>query len=222
MESKELVLVCAEIGTRDYAPKEIFDKQFRDVSDWLWKKYPSQISDWLRGALGGLETPSRDRAPLLFEYTDAAGKRVTIDHTDNVSAILQVSDQVLWRPQVVGGSFRQEFGKHASEIVANPRYRNWRCVVDEQPGFGIWAVGPDPQGVVRKWTITPASDYPGSPPTVVSSPPYKNDVCWSDGVLHYTQYKHREGSPWTDLARGNANPLRALMIELLQKYKLAI
>jgi hypothetical protein len=218
----EVVLICSEIGTRDYAPDALGDKQFRDVSDWLWKKYDEEISGWLRQRLTNMETPDRDRAPLRFDYTDQAGKLIPIDHAEPVSAIAQVSSQVQWHPQVVGGSYRQMFGMHAAEILSHPNYKNWSCVVKDSPGYGIRAVGPDPDNIVRTWTITPTADYPNSPPTVVSQPSYTNDICWRDGSLHYTAYSGTGGSPWQDVARDSANPLLSLMIELLQKYKLSI
>jgi hypothetical protein len=221
MAQKEVVLICSEIGTRDYLPKDLVDKQFRDVADWLWKKYPDQIQGWLKQNLGGLETPNRDRAPLRFDYVDPAGTNIVIDPAENVVNISQVTEQVQWHPQVVGGAnFRQAFGTHASDILARPNYRNWRCLAQGQPGYGIRAVGPDPQGVIRTWTITPTANYPESPPAVISEPSYTNDICWRDGVLHYTS--GRGVSPWQELARRSNNPLLALMIELLQKYKLGV
>jgi hypothetical protein len=219
----DFVLVCSEIGTRDYLAGELMGKQFRDVSDWLWKKYPDQISGWIQQRLTNMETPNRERAPLRFDYADEAGKLIPIDPAENVESIAQLTRQVQWHPQVVGGSnFRQIFGMHASEILVHPNYRNWRCIVSNSPGYGIRAVGPDPQHIIRTWTITPTSDYPNSPPTVVSEPPYNNDVCWRDGTLHYTRYMQGGGSPWQDVARRSTNPLFSLIIELLQKYKLAI
>ncbi len=223
MSENELVFVCSEIGTRDYAPKNIMDKQFRDVSDWLWKKYDKQIVNLLKQNLSGLEKPDRDRAPLSFDYTDPAGKLVPIDHTEDVKNIAQITNQVFWHPQVVGGqTFRQIFGNHAMEILSNPRYRNWRLIVAEKPGYGIMTIGPDPADIVRTWKICPSSDYPNTPPTVNSEPTYTNDICWSNGVLHYTGYSQKGGSPWTELAKRSTNPLLALLIELLQKYKLGI
>lgn len=221
--TKELVIICSEVGTRDYLPSELRDKLFRDVSDWLWKKYPDQITSWIQQELGGMETPSRQRAELLFDYADAAGDRIPIDQSEAVAKIAQLTSQVQWHPQAVGGSsFRQTFGMHAAEILANPRYRNWHCVANGSPGYGIRAVGPDPHGIIRTWTITPPADYPNSPPTVISEPPYTHDVCWGNGILHYTRYTKRYGSPWQDLARRSTNPLLALIIELLQKYRLAV
>lgn len=227
MSEKELAFVCSEIGTRDYAPKDIMDKQFSNVSDWLWKKYDNQIVNFLKQDLRGLEDSlkrkDRDRAPLRFDYTDPAGKQVPIDHTEDVKNIAQINSQVFWHPQVVGGqTFRQFFGNHAMEIITNPRYRNWRLIVDEKPGYGMMAVGPDRDGIVRTWKIYPSPDYPSTPPTVTSEPPYTRDICWSYGILHYTSYSQKGGSPWTELAKGSTNPLHALMIELLQKYKLSV
>jgi len=83
-------------------------------------------------------------------------------------------------------------------------------------------VGPDPQNIIRTWTITPSPDYPKSPPTITSEPPFTNDVCWPDGRLHYTRYSNGGGSPWTDAAARSANPLLSLLIELLQKYRLYV
>lgn len=224
MSEREFVMICSEVGTRDYVPKDLLEKQFRDVSEWLWKKYDSQILGFLKQSHSGLETPNRDRAPLRFDYTDPAGKLVPIDHTEDVSSIAQVSDQIFWHPQVIGGgqTFRQVFGNHAVEILSNPRYRNWRLIVDNTPGYGIMAIGPDPNGIVRTWKITPSPDYPNTPPTVTSDPSYTNDPCWSDGKLHYTSYSQTSGSPWTDLVKRSTNSLLCLMIELLQKYKLGV
>ncbi|MFF4036001.1 hypothetical protein ACFYZ2_40720 [Streptomyces sviceus] len=223
MSSQELTLVCSELGTRDYLSGEIMTKQFRDVSQWLWKKYPEQISGWLRRGLTNLETPDKDRAPLRFDYSDEAGNLLPIDSAEDVSAIAKMSPQVQWHPQVVGGAnFRQTFGMHAAEILTNPKYKNWRCVVPGKPGYGIQAVGPDPQGIIRTWTVKPSADYPLSPPTVVSQPAYKDDICWRDGTLHYTRYAHGIGSPWNDVAVRSVNPLFVLLTELLQKYKLAV
>lgn len=219
---RELVLICSEIGTRDYPTDGLLRKQFRDVSDWLWKKYEDEISGWLRQRLSNMEAPNRDRAPLRFDYSDEAGKLIPIDHSENVSDIAHVGPQVQWHPQVVGGGYRQEFGMHAAEILTHPKYSNWRCIVENSPGYGIRAVGPDPQNIIRTWTITPTADYPNSPPSVISQPSYTNDICWQDGSLHYTGYSRRDGSPWQDVARQSANPLFSLVIELLQKYKLAI
>lgn len=224
MSEKDLVFTCSEIGTRDYAPKDLMKKQFRDVSDWLWKKYDNQILGFLKQSLGGLETSvDRDRAPLRFDYMDPAGKLVPIDHAEDTGAIAQITDQIFWHPQVIGGqTFRQSFGNHAMEILTNPRYRNWRLIVKEKPGYGIMAIGPDPQGIVRTWKVYPSPDYPNTPPTVTSEPSYTNDVCWSGGTLHYTSYSQAGGSPWIELAQRSTNPLFALMIELLQKYKLGV
>lgn len=229
MSDRELVIICSEVGTRDYVPNDILKKQFRDVSEWLWKKYDAQILGFLKQSHSGLETPesretNRDRAPLRFDYTDPAGKLVPIDHTEDVRSIAQVTDQIFWHPQVIGGAqtFRQVFGNHAMEILSNPRYRNWKLVEDRKPGYGIIAVGPDPHGIVRTWIITPSPDYPTTPPTVTSEPSYTNDPCWSNGILHYTSYSQASGSPWADLVCRSVNPLLCLMIELLQKYKLGV
>ena len=120
-------------------------------------------------------------------------------------------------------NFRQVFGNHALEILHKPKYRNWKCIVKDKPGYGIMAVGPDKMGIVRTWKITPSGDYPRTPPTVVSEPPYMNDICWdSKGVLHYTAFSKKSGSPWEKAVKTDANPLFGLIVELLQKYKLAV
>lgn len=228
MSNNELVLVCSEIGTRDYPLKdkesELIEKQIRDVSDWLWKKYDGDIGNFLKESHSGLETPDRDRAPLRFDYIDLAGKMVPIDHAEDVRNISHITDQIYWHPQVIGGQrFRQIFGNHAMEIITNKRYRNWRLIIDEEPGYGIMAVGPDSQGIIRTWKIYPSGDYPNTPPTIISEPPFTNDICWdSKGTLHYTSFKQQGGSPWTEAVQSSTNPLHALMIELLQKYKLGI
>jgi len=226
MDNTELVLVCSEIGTRDYPPKELIEKKFRDISDWLWKKYDRDIENFLKESHSGLETPDRDRAPLRFDYIDLAGKMVPIDHAEDVRNISQMNNQVYWHPQVIGGQrFRQIFGNHAMEIIENKRYRNWGLIIDKKPGYGIMTVGPDPKGIIRTWKIYPSGDYPDTPPTVISEPPFTNDIggCWdSKGILHYTSFKQPGGSPWTELAQKSTNPLHALMIELLQKYKLGV
>jgi hypothetical protein len=120
-------------------------------------------------------------------------------------------------------SFRQVFASHALEILTKPKYRNWKSIVQDKPGFGIMAVGPDKMGIVRTWKITPSGNYPMTPPVVVSEPPYVKDICWdSSGVLHYTRYAETSGSPWEKAVKTNANPLFTLIVELLQKYKLAV
>jgi hypothetical protein len=223
VSNNELTLICSEFGTRDYLSGEIMKKQFRDVHTWLWKKYPSEISAWIRRELTNMETPDKDRAPLLFQYADEAGALINIDYGEDVAAISKLTPQVQWHPPVVGGgNFRQTFGIHAAEILTHPRYKNWQCVVDGKPGYGIMAIGPDPQNTIRTWTIKPSADYPHSPPIVVSQPPYKDDICWQGGTLHYTGYRNRSGSPWQDVAQKSTNPLLALLNELLQKYQLAV
>ncbi len=227
MSEKELVFVCSEIGTRDYEPKELIDKKFSDVSDWLWEKYDKQILNFLKPNFSGLESidsiEHKNRAPLRFDYIDQAGKLVPIDHAEDVWNTSQITDQVYWHPQVIGGQRHfQIFGKHANEIITNPRYRNWKSIKAGQPGDGIWATGPDPEGIVHKWKIIPSADYPITPPIVIAEPSYKNDICWQSGKLNYTSYRGRGGSPWTELAQKSTNPLFALMIELLRKYKLGV
>ncbi len=119
-------------------------------------------------------------------------------------------------------NFRQAFAIHAIEILNKPTYKNWKCILKDKPGYGIMAVGPDKTGIVRTWKITPSGNYPESPPVVVSEPPYSSDVCWdSNGLLHYTRFAD-SGSPWEKAVSTNVNPLFGLIVELLQKYKLAV
>lgn len=226
MSNNELVLVCSEIGTREYLPKELIEKKIRDIADWLWKKYDEDIGTFL-GGLSGLEgsdkRDNRHRAPILFEYVDLSGKMVPIDPTDDVRDISQMTDQIYWHPDVIGGQrFRQIFGNHAKELIGKKKYGNWEVIRDGEPGYGIIAVGPDPQGIIRTWKIRPSDDYPNTPPIVTSEPPFTNDICWSGGILHYTGFYQRGGSPWTKLVQRSTNPLHALMIELLQKYKFGV
>jgi len=120
-------------------------------------------------------------------------------------------------------SFRQVFANHALEILNKPKYRNWKCIVKDKPGYGIIATGPDKHGIVRTWKITPSGNYPQTPPVVVSEPPYSKDLCWdSKGRLHYTVYRNVGGSPWEKAVITHANPLFGLIVELLQKYRLAV
>ena len=225
MAGKDLVLINSEIGTRDYFAKgDVEGKTFRDIADELHKKYQEQIAEYARAQVGNLVQGDQSRLPLRFYYVDQAGNENELDHSDAASDTMQLSDKVFWSIQVVGGNnnFRRDFGEHAIDLVRKPKYRNWKLLVEGKPGFGIFATGPDKTGTIRRWEIKPSGSYPNTPPIVTSSPSYSNDPCWdTSGTLHYTRLRNG-GSPWEERAKKSTNPLYGLVIELLQKYKLAV
>ncbi|NVB39839.1 hypothetical protein G6O69_18495 [Pseudenhygromyxa sp. WMMC2535] len=218
-----IILVNNRISARDTFPAS---GTFLGIAKRLWSKYSDTLIGVGRSDVGNL-IADRERMPIRFQYVDAGGSQVLIEPSEEVAAILaQGADQILWDHVPTGGgpTFRQIFGQHAVDLVSRPAYSNWSCVYQDKPGYGIQAIGPDRNGVIRTITITPSGNYPKTPPTVVSEPPFSDDPCWSRGVLHYTKF-HGGGAPWTDLAddwRSGLNPLHALIQELLQKYGFAI
>ncbi len=223
-KSKDLVLINSEIGTRDYYSKsDIEGKAFSNLKDDLSDNYQSQILKYAKN-IGNLVQGKKERLPLRFYYVDKAGNEVEIDHADLVTDIMQITKNVNWSIQVIGGAqnFRQLFGQHALEVVNKPSYKNWKFLVDKKPGFGIYAIGPDKNEIIRRWEIKPSGSYPNTPPIVTSSPSYSDDPCWSNGTLHYTNFENSSSSPWKRRAEKSINPLFSLIVELLQKYNLGI
>ena len=54
----------------------------------------------------------------------------------------------------------QIFSEHAMEIIGNPTFENWSEIEKGKLGSGILTIGPDPEGVIRKWKIIPSEDHP--------------------------------------------------------------
>ena len=219
-----LVLVNKRIHSRDVFPNT---GTFMDVAKELWKKYKDTLTEDGSENVDHL-IAEQNRMPIRFQYVDAASSNCLSEPSEPVAGILAAgAEQVIWDHVPIGGgeNFRQTFGAHALELIKMPHYQNWTYIYKDHPGYGITATGPDKNDIVRTLKITPSGNYPQSPPTVVSEPAFRDDPCWADGVLHFTEYNKGGGSAWKDLVDASSsgiNPLQGLIMELLSKYEFAV
>jgi len=224
MKAKDLILQNDEIGTKDFLEKKEWQgKIIGDIPEYLYEKYKDQIFAYVKRTATNV-IGEKDRIPLKFYYVDKDGTWNILDPSEKISNIMSLYDIIHWQIPPLGArsDYLQVFGNHAVQIVRNPIYKNWKYLEKNRPGFGIYSVGPDDNGIKRTLEIKPSANYPETPPIVFSLPPYK-DPCWdSTGTLHYTTYKNKGGTSWKDLAEKCHNPLLVLVIELLQKYRLAV
>jgi hypothetical protein len=189
----------------------------------LWGKYRDEILTEGEDVNNLIAEP--ERMPIRFQYVDDQGSECLVEPSEEIEDVISAgAKQVTWDATPTGGalSYRQQFGEHAAELLARPEYQNWSYCARGKPGYGIQAVGPDKDDVVRTIKITPSGNYPETPPTVTCQPTFEGDPCWTGGVLHYTTYSGGGGSPWKDLVEQSdrgLNPLHALTQELLLKYK---
>ena len=102
-EKKELVLIGSEINTRDYftAP-ELEGKNFNDIIDLLYKKYEENIISFASENLSNIKA-TKDRIAIKFKYVDASGDKITIEPSDEVLNIMEITDTVNWSIETFGG-----------------------------------------------------------------------------------------------------------------------
>lgn len=222
LTTSKLAVVCSEVQTRDYIPDDMMNKKFKDVSDWLWKKYDNEIKEHLK-RLGNMEGANRKRAPLSMGYIDENGKEKPIPHEEDIINIAKKTDTIFWHPEPTGGANHlQTFGIHAKEIIGNVGYGNWKLITEGKYGDGIWAKAPDPKGFVHIWKIFPSIGYPYTPPIVTAEPQYTDDICWRSGKLDYTKIREDGSYYWTRVVMRSSNPLLLLIIELFNKYDIGV
>ena len=102
-EKKQLILLGSEIQSRDYIPAEdLENKRFTDLVDFLYKKYEEPILSHVREALSNI-VARRDRIPIKFQYADPSGTMITIDPSDEVLSIMELSNTVHWTVETFGG-----------------------------------------------------------------------------------------------------------------------
>ncbi|MBC8525886.1 MAG: hypothetical protein H8D22_03295 [Candidatus Cloacimonetes bacterium] len=231
MKAEDLILQNDEIGTKDFLEKKEWQgKIIGDIPEYLYEKYKEKIFAYVKRTATNI-IDEKERIPLMFYYTDKKGSSVNkdgkwniLDPSEKIGDIMSLYDIIHWRISPVGArlSSLQAFGNHAVKIVVNPKYRNWKYLEENRPGLGIYSVGPDNKGIRRTWKIKPSANYPDTPPIVVSLPPYTKDPCWFNGILHYTTYKNKGGTPWKDMAEKCNNPLLVLVVELFWKYRIGV
>lgn len=176
------------------------------------------IEDYLKENISRLIV-EKSRAPLFFDYMDENGTKNAILNTKCLTDLAEITDTVFWYPQVIGGNTTvQIFANHAYSIIANLEYIGWSEIEKGNLAKGIKTVAPDPDCNLRTWKIIPTANYPNTPPIVFAEPEFTNDVCFITGMLDYTFFTNKPGSPWLETVKKYNNPLIPLLNELMQKY----